>query len=213
MTLFLFGVLLAGCASKIVHNKYNKDGKGDGVPLRLTESRTVYWTYTAREDIGECRSYLQSEIQDNVPSSDHYTISYSPKLFERSKTQLTVNDNGTLRSINVESTPVSVDDLVKIAEQAAKISAPVPLPVSPSGTEKSTEDEKTVRDSLESNPELKSLGSEQKKAVKNAIRQAIEQAKTQPCTIGKLIVHSCPVPVKKDCLSTAQSNFMTWQNK
>lgn len=129
-------VLLAGCTGTVVHKKitYGTDGKPSesadkypaGVPFRLATSRMVYWTYTTRTGVNgtmtsACQPQLQAEIWDNVPSDEKYVISYDSAPFESSKMQVVLNDNGTLRSVNVDSTPLSPENIIKAAVEAGKV--------------------------------------------------------------------------------------------
>ena len=132
IVLVVFSVLVLGsCSGKIV-TKYcgstvqdckfqNANGettstteKGQGVPFRMTESRMEYFTYTTHPTQQTCTFPLRNRIVENVPG-DWYTIAYKPAPFEQHKFSVTLNPNGTLSSVNAESTPVTPEALVKAA--------------------------------------------------------------------------------------------------
>ena len=140
VALVVFIVLLLGsCSGKIV-TKYHgstlnfSECQGDpdstssgqeettqcveGVPFRATGSRMEYFTYTTHPTEQKCTFQLLSRIVHNVPG-DWYTIAYKPAKFEQHKFSVTLNPNGTLSSVNAESTPVTPETLVEAVVKGA----------------------------------------------------------------------------------------------
>ena len=118
--LFLRPLLVKDKAKKKLH----------GIPFRIAETWKDYFTYTTVETSGvKCYPPLYVRTLDNVPSSDFYTIVYKTDWFEKTKFGVTLNANGTLASVSVESTPVSPKDLAEIAQIVAGL--PMFLPSLP----------------------------------------------------------------------------------
>ena len=69
----------------------------------------------------DCSPELLSRIID-APSDDLYSVRYKAALaFEKHKFSVTLNENGTLKNVNSESTPASPKELLEIAKGAVGI--------------------------------------------------------------------------------------------
>lgn len=81
-----------------------------GIPFRIVEPQIEYSAHLTRMKNGQedwtCDPSLLSRVIENTPSTAWYTVSYQPGYFEKHKFSVTLNDNGTLSSVNTESTPV-----------------------------------------------------------------------------------------------------------
>ena len=112
-----------------------------GIPFRLTETQieySAYLTHMEEDKIGwACEPSLLPRIIENAPSADWYTISYQPAPFEKHKFSVTLNANGTLSSVNTESTPVGPQEIAEAAEKFDSLSVWALLSPS-SGMEKSS---------------------------------------------------------------------------
>ena len=139
MTL-LVSSLLVGCTDKLV---VKKEGVPlAGIPFRVAESWKEYFMYTTIEENGKslprCRPQLHVRVLDNVPSSELYTIAYGTETknkteiktqwFAKQKFAVTLHANGTLASVNVESTPPSPKELAEVAQIVAGLPMFVPTP-------------------------------------------------------------------------------------
>ena len=239
LVILLLSVLLTSCSGTIKRDYFTPSG--EGVPFRLAVSRMVYWTHTVREGTVDCRPSLQSEIQDNVPSDDWYVINYKSRWFERSNTQFALHSNGTLQSVNADSTPLQVDDVVKLAGMVTGLPL---LAAAPSAVQEQETDDgqsqanKRIAETLnEADEALKEVDDSLKKAKSgakslnsleieeaierghNAIRSARDAVLATPlplCNAGKLIIHNCSkhpqIPNEEDCQKDAQAKFSTWKS-
>ena len=127
----LLSSLLAGCTGKIVVKKNGNDNPLGGIPFRMAESWKEYFEYTTvetKEGLSlKCQPQLYIRVLDNVPSSELYTIAYeTDQWFERQKFAVTFHANGTLASVNVESTPPSPKELAEVAQIVAGLPMFVP---------------------------------------------------------------------------------------
>ena len=107
--------MLGICASRRRGTPHAEGFKG-GTPFRVVEPQMEYFIYTTRmEEDGQaspnCERRVLTRLAGDEPSADWYTISYEPRLFEKQKFSVTLNDNGTLSSVATESTPISLQEL------------------------------------------------------------------------------------------------------
>ena len=117
--LLLVAVMFGGCAGEIVTKKYNLDGDAKGVLFRLVRPQMEYLTYTTLPGQITCTPQLRNRIVEGMPADDWYAIGYEPEKFERHKFSVVLNPNGTLNTVNMDSTPITLKDLVEAATTLA----------------------------------------------------------------------------------------------
>lgn len=138
--LLLTALVVAGCSGKIVVKKYNpSNGDLGGIPFRVAESWEEYYTFTTIKTNGVisklCTQKLRTRAVENIPSNDLYVISYKAEngLFgwlESRKLSVALHENGTLASVNAESTPVSPKEWAEVAQIVAGLPMFVPTQTS-----------------------------------------------------------------------------------
>lgn len=127
------GFIIGGCSGHIIVKKYPEyDTNGTevkeahGVLFRVPESWDEYFRYTTIQKADGTLSYNcnpQTHIRTvhDFPSSQLYTLGYQPREFEKHKLSVTLNANGTLASVNTESTPITLKEILESAQLASGI--------------------------------------------------------------------------------------------
>ena len=136
--LISLSLALSGCSGKIYtkpdngaeskNNAKPKNNAKDGVPFRIAEKQMEYFSYTSIIEKGgartnNCSSYLLGRIVF-APSDTLYYLYYKPATFEKHTFSVTLNENGTLKSVNTTSMPTSPKEFVDaVKEIGAAISS------------------------------------------------------------------------------------------
>lgn len=120
--LIALSLTLAGCTGTIrtVNDSDCKDKPCEGIPVRVMENHWEYYAFTTinlgNVPIRLCTPELLSR-DVSAPSRERHYVYYEPKWFEKHKLSVALHADGTLKSVNAESTPA---EILKKAFETAK---------------------------------------------------------------------------------------------
>ena len=129
--ILLASIFLVGCTGKFhvveLTDKENTETTR-GIPVRFMETQKEWFSYTTVRQLDginspNCKPMLLLRFVD-APTDKKYRIYYESVGFEKNKIKITLNPNGTLGSVDSESTPVSLAEVTKFVGDLSKLVDP-----------------------------------------------------------------------------------------
>jgi len=114
-----------GCASSLVLKKPNPDVLS-GIPVKRTITYVVVKKITYHPLPGEekpCKPKTVEEFAE-IPVGGEYEVNFNSASFAKSEFSVTPNDNGTLKTVSLNSTPQAAEITKSVAELVGKIAPP-----------------------------------------------------------------------------------------